>query len=278
MRKNSPMFIDMPSLLELQLQLGRAVLGGEATGLVAAVRGDGLDPAARLRIYRNHAFVTLGAVLEGTFPVVCRLVDKRFFAYACHEYLREHPPHSRCLAEYGADFADFLAGFEPCKDLPYLADVARFEWALNAAAMVREAAPLPIEALAAVPPEKAANLALIVQPSVSYFASGWPIDAIWQANQQSEVPTVDLAHGGTCIEVRRAVDAVAWRRLDPGAFAFRTAIADGLVLAAAAATATAEDPAFDLAAALDRVFAEELAVAFYFVDQRCANLGSTKIG
>jgi hypothetical protein len=36
-------------------------------------------------------------VLEDTFPVVCRLVDKRFFAYAAHEYLREHPPHSRCL-------------------------------------------------------------------------------------------------------------------------------------------------------------------------------------
>jgi hypothetical protein len=119
MRKNSPMPIAMPSLLELQLQLRRAVLGGEAAGLAGSIRGDGLDPAARLRIYRNHAFATLGTVLEDTFPVVCRLVDKRFFAYAAHEYLREHPPHSRCLVAYGADFADFLAGFEPCKDLPY---------------------------------------------------------------------------------------------------------------------------------------------------------------
>jgi hypothetical protein len=48
------------------LQLRRAVLGGDAAGLVAAIRGDGLDPAARLRIYRNHAFATLGAVLEST--------------------------------------------------------------------------------------------------------------------------------------------------------------------------------------------------------------------
>jgi len=88
------MSIDMPSLLELQLQLRRAVLGGDAAGLVAAIHGDGLDPAVRLRIYRNHAFAALGAVLESTFPVVCRLVDKRFFAYAAHEYLREHPPHS----------------------------------------------------------------------------------------------------------------------------------------------------------------------------------------
>jgi hypothetical protein len=272
------MSIEMTNLLELQLELRRAVLGGDTAALVPAIRGDGLDPAARLRIYRNHAFATLGAVLEGTFPVVCRLVDKRFFAYAAHEYLREHPPHSRCLVEYGADFADFLAGFAPCKDLPYLPEVARFEWALNVTATVREEASLPIEALAAVPPEKAAYLAMCLQPSVSYFTSGWPIDTIWQANQQSEVPTVDLAYGGARIEIRRAGNAVDWRPLDPGTLAFRRVLADGLVLAAAAATATVEDRAFDFAAALDRVFAEGLAVGLYFVDHRCANLGAMKIG
>jgi|SRR5271165_1733020 len=262
MRRSWPIFADMSTLLELQRQLRRAVLGGDAVELAAAIRGDGLAPAARLGIYRNHAFATLGAVLERTFPVVCRLVDERFFAYAAHEYLRGHPPHSRCLVEYGADFADFLARFEPCKDLPYLADVARFEWCLNIAATVREAAALAIETFATVPAEKAASLALRLQPSVRYFASGWPIDEIWQANQQSEVPTVDLASGGTCIEIRRAGDAGAWRRLDPGTFGFRTALADGLVLAAAAATAVAKDPGFDLAAALDCIFAEGLIIGF----------------
>src|SRR5271154_3135293 len=187
------MCTDMSQLLELQMRLRQAVLGGDAAEIVAAIQGNGLDPAARVGIYRHHAFATLGDALQTTFPVVCPLVDKRFFAYAAHEYLREHPPHSRCLIEYGADYADFLAGFEPCVDLPYLPDVARFEWALNMAATVGEAASLPIEALAAVPPEKAACLAVRLQPSVSYFASGWPIDAIWQASQQREVPTVDLA-------------------------------------------------------------------------------------
>src|SRR5947209_3219350 len=112
MRRSWPMSIEMPNLLELQMQLRRAVLGGDTAALGAAIRSDGLDPDARLRIYRNHAFATLGAVLERTFPVVCRLVDKRFFAFAAHEYLREHPPHSHCLIEYGANFGDFLAGFE----------------------------------------------------------------------------------------------------------------------------------------------------------------------
>lgn len=252
------MSIEMPNLLELQMQLRRAVIGGDTAALVPAIRGDGLDPAARLQIYRNHAVATLGAVLEGVFPVVCRLVDKRFFAYAAHEYLREHPPHSRCVVEYGANFGDFLAGFEPCKDLPYLADVALFEWALKTAATVRQASALKIEALAGIRPESAALLKLALQPCVSYFASRWPIDAIWLANQHEEVPAVDLASGGTTIEIRHADEGFSWQRLDPSAFAFRRALAEGFALGAAAATAA--DPTFDLAAALDRLFAEGLVV------------------
>src|SRR5260370_4818558 len=102
---------DVSMLLELQMRLRRAVLGGDTAEIVAAILGDGLDPAARVGIYRNHAFATLGDALQGTFPVVCRLVDKRFFAYAAHEYLREHPPHSPSLVHYRPDSSEFLAAF-----------------------------------------------------------------------------------------------------------------------------------------------------------------------
>src|ERR1700741_2217196 len=210
------MCTDMSLLLELQMRLRRAVLGGDTAEIVAALQGDGLDPAARVGLYRHHAFATLGDALQGTFPVVCRLVDKRFFAYAAHEYLRENPTHSRCLVEYGADFGDFLARFAPCEKFPYLADVARFEWALNIAATVREATPLQAEALAAVPAEQAAYVALRLQPSLSYFASPWPIDTIWQANKEDEVPRIDLGSGGPSLEIRRSGEAVAWRGLRPG--------------------------------------------------------------
>src|SRR5258708_27584559 len=178
MPKSWPMQTDMSMLLELQLRLRRAVLGGDTAEIVAAIQGDALDPAARVGIYRHHAFTTLGDALQTTFPVVCRLVDNRFFAYAAHEYLREHPPHSRCLVEYGADFADFLARFTPCQKLPYLADVARFEWALNIATTVRKATSLQAETLAAVPPGEAASVAFRLQPSLIYFASSFPIDSI----------------------------------------------------------------------------------------------------
>ena len=117
MPKSWPMCTDMSQLLELQMRLRRAVLGGDTAEIVAAIQGDGLDPAARVGIYRHHAFATLGDALQSTFPVVCRLVDKRFFAYAAHEYLREHPPHSRCLRRVWRRFRRLPRALRPVPEI-----------------------------------------------------------------------------------------------------------------------------------------------------------------
>ena len=81
-------------------------------------------------------------------------------------------------------------------------------------------------------------------------------------------PAVALASGGARLEIRRADDGVAWRRLDAAAFAFRTALADGLVLAAAMASATLQDPAFDVTAAVQHLLAEGLVVAYCLSSER----------
>ena len=187
--------------------------------------------------------------------MICRLVDKRFFAYVAHEYLREHPPHSRCLVEYGADFADFLADFEGCEALPYLADIARFERALNIAATVREAPPMRPEALAAVSAEEAA-----MSRSVCSLRSATlpPLGRSMRSGRQTNRTRYRRSISRAAAPASRsaAPGGVAWRRLDAAAFAFRTALADGLVLAAAMAGATLQDPAFDVTAAVQHLFAE----------------------
>jgi Putative DNA-binding domain len=263
MPKKSPPHRDISMLHELQSRLRRAVVGGDTQGLGQAILGDGLDPAARVRIYRHHALATLGNALRGKFPVVCRLVGERFFAFAADRYLSVRPPASRCLVEYGADFPEFLAGFTPCADLPYLADVARLEWALCAAAARPDAPPLALEGLATIPLCEAPRVVFRLQPSLQYVASPWPIDAIWRANQQDEPAPVDLDGGGRAdIEIRRAGTAVVWRKLDPPIFAFRSALAEGRSLAAAISAAMPWGPDFDATMALRQALGEGLAVGF----------------
>lgn len=72
----------MPSLAELQHAFARAIWDGADGEVVGAIRGDGLLPEARVALYRHHVFTTLTAALAATYPVVSRLVDERFFAYA----------------------------------------------------------------------------------------------------------------------------------------------------------------------------------------------------
>jgi hypothetical protein len=253
----------MPALRELQRCVRDALLGGDQRA-AAEVEGDGLTPEARLDIYRHHVVTTLTAALESTFPVVCRLVDRRFFAYAADAFIRDNPPDGPCLFEYGRAFPDFLAAFPACRDQAYLADVARLEWAMNEALHAEDAEPLDPERLAAVAPEDMPRLVLRLDPSLSLLASPWPVDRIWRANQEVAPPdsAVDLGAGSVCLEIRREGGDVVMRALEPADHALRRGLLGRETLERAAAAALAIDPAFDLAAALGNLIAERILVGF----------------
>jgi len=125
---------------------------------------------------------------------------------AADTYLRAHPPAGPCLFEYGDSFPDFLAAFSPCRDLAYLPDVARLEWAMSAALHAPDVDAMDPARLADVAAEDLPRLTCAVDPSVSYLESPWPVEQIWRANQDEDgAPSdpIDLASGGVRLEVRR---------------------------------------------------------------------------
>jgi hypothetical protein len=254
----------MPALRDLQASIRDAILGDDASPAARDIAGDGLEPEARLHVYRHHVFTTLTAALEATFPVVCRLVDARFFAYAADSYIRSHLPAGPCLAEYGATFPAFLAEFPPCRAHAYLPDVARLEWAMNIAAHAEGGVPLDTARLAGVPVDALPRLILQFDPSVSFIASPWPIDRIWRANQDDADGTdaVDLDSGSVQLEVRRSGEIVTMRAVGRPRYAFRHALHEGLPLERAAADALALDPSFDLTLEIGHLLEDGLPVEF----------------
>ena len=246
---------------ELQASFTRALLQDDAA-VAGAVLGDGLVPEARIAIYRHHVLTTLTDALKVAYPVVCRLVDERFFAYAADGYIRQQPPTGPCLFEYGASFPSFLAAFPPCCAFVYLPDVAWLEWAMHAAWYAEDAVPLERECMRGVAPDDPAGLTFAFDPSVSYVHSPWPIDRIWRANQPDADPdeTVRLDASATYLEVRRLDDDATFRSLALGIFAFRATLAEHRPLVEAFDAALTADPDFDLATALQALFAEGLVV------------------
>ena len=137
----------MPALLELQHAMRVYLLGegagevgeaGEAGGSeaqrIAAWCAEGaVHATARLAIYRNTCSGTLIRALGLSYPAVRRVVGGDFFDATAERFIGRQPPVSAYLDGYGADFADFLAGFAPAAGVPYLADLARLEWAVSRA-------------------------------------------------------------------------------------------------------------------------------------------------
>jgi hypothetical protein len=246
----------MHTLRELQAEFRQALLGYGKAALRGLICDDGLPIAVRLDIYRNNVFVSLKQVLKDTFPVVCRLVDERFFVYATDEFIRSDPPEQACLFAYGGRFADFLAAFPPCRELVYLPDVARLEWLISVAAHAAESMPLSPGALNSVGESDSPNLVFRLDPSLGFLESPWPVDRIWLANQPECDPedAVDLNMDGARLEVRRAGETVLFRRLDPATFALRSLLAGGHRLEAATEAAFAADPHFEFTAAFGDLF------------------------
>jgi len=246
------------ALRDLQLAMGRSVLGHDETSLADAIVGDGIAPESRLRIYRHHYEISLTEALKAIYPAICRLVDERFFGYAAHEYIKAHPPRRPCLHEYGESFADFLASFPPCRTLAYLADVARMEWRINASLHAPSEPPLAADAFRDVAIGDYPRLVFRLLPSLGYLESPWPIDRIWSGREEA----VDLGEGGCRLEIRQRGEEVVFACLDKPQFVLRRALLAGERLESAVAGALAADPHFDLAMALKRLLGEELVTGF----------------
>jgi len=252
----------MYSLRDLQARFSRALLHNEPGAIADAIEPDGLDPAVRLGVYRTTVMLSLTDTLAASFPVICRLVDPRFFAFAADAFIRQAPPRAACLDRYGDAFPAFLDAFPACAEYPYLGDVARLEWALHRAARAPYLQPLAPTAMAAFAPDQTADMQIALDPAVAYIESAWPVAEIWTANQPEvlDPPPVDLAAGGVRLEVYRP-DAVAeFRPLSQATFAFRRQVAAGAGLEAAVDAVLAAAPEFDLTQAFADLFADRLVV------------------
>ncbi len=255
----------MPSLRELQRGFSAATLFGDdaATARLAVMAGD-LDPQTRIGIYRNNILGNYRKVLAATFPVIRQLVGGPFFDAATDQFVRGYPSRHGDVNGYGADYAEFLGFYPPARELHYLADVARLEWAVDQANIAADAAPLDVAALGGVAPDALAEVRFQLHPSARLIASPFPILRIWQVNQPGHEGDdhVDLDDGSDQLLVARGDRGIAIDRIGKGEHAFLTALAANATLGTAATHAAEVEPEFDLAAALRRHVANHALVAF----------------
>ena len=233
----------MPALHELQQAFGMAMLREEDDGVCSHIVEGAFSAPERLRIYRNTCRSALTGALRMTYPAVERLVGADFFDAATARFIAAHPARSGYLNEYGGGFADFLATFSAASALPYLANVARFEWALSVAANALDAPVLEARALAAVDPQRHAALRFEPHPSVSLLALAHPADQIADAvlsGDGAAMAQVDLTSGPVWLVAHRGPGGVEAQRLEQHAYGFLSRLCAGEAWGSLAETPGAE--------------------------------------
>jgi hypothetical protein len=211
----------MPALLELQRAMRASIVELDASAIVESL-ATGSEPD-RLDIYRNTIFFALTRALRLAFPAVELLVGGEFFASAADAFIREYLPRAAYLDLYGGEFPDFLSRFPPAISLPYLADVARLEWAVNRALHAPDETPLDLSRLAALVPDDQGRVSFRVHPSVSLLRSDFPVDDFWRAVLNSDdqaLADLDFTSGPAFLLIERGPTGVEVTRLKKPAWRF----------------------------------------------------------
>ncbi len=257
----------MPPWADRQRGFAAALLAPKPAVPPGLVGPDGEPSPKRFAVYRNNVVVGLIEALQTSFPATRRIVGVEFFRVMAREYVTSQPPTSPILLDYGAEFPNFMAGFEPAATLPYLPDVARIERAWIEAFHAREAVALAATGFAAVPSEWVAEIHLALHASLRIVRSQFPALTIWRMNVADGVPMpVDLAAGGEDALVVRPDAEVEVRAMPGGAAEFVAALADRQSLTQATQEAIAAEARFDLTSTLTALISAGVFIGYSFAD------------
>jgi hypothetical protein len=207
----------------------------------------GKAAARRYNVYRNNVTVSLIDALAAIYPTVQRITGVDFFRAMARFHIRATPPTSPLLFEYGRDFPAFIEQYEYARAMPWLADTARLERAWLDAYHAADAEPLPVDALAAVPPERLADLIFKPHPAAKIVRSRFAIATIFAANRGTDPASrIDASTPEDALITRPDLDVVV-QRLPPGGAVLLEFLISGRPLGEAAASALDASPSLDLA-------------------------------
>ena len=223
------------------------LLNAEALPPSFLTSSSGANDPRRYAVYRNNVTASLIRAMEANFPAIARLVGEEFFSAMAQVFVSAHPPRSRLLTEYGADFPAFLEEFPPVEPYPYLADVARIEQMWREAFHETDAPILAAKDFAVLSSEQLPTLRLAAHPACRILSSRFAAGSIFTANRSDTyAEDIDPAKGEWVLVTRPCLDCEV-RILGAASGAFINALIEGETLETAAAAAMATSDPFDLA-------------------------------
>ncbi|OOG60511.1 hypothetical protein B0E47_02720 [Rhodanobacter sp. B05] len=231
-----------PSLSELQAGFARAMIDGAAPALLPWIGMRGIEPAARLQIYRNAILATQVASLVTSFPAVERMLGVDCFDGWATRYAAWHGSRSGNLQNLGDDFADYLETQAELSGMRWLGELARLDWLRQCTILAADARALDAVALQAALLAAGDDPLLHLLPCVRAIAAPFPLLDLWRHCESPQTLAVDLDGGAQGVLLWREDGQVAMQACIPAIVALVTALKQGKRVSAAVEAAHTLDP------------------------------------
>lgn len=253
----------MTSLRELQQAFAADLSGEHIRQLRGIVSTDRIPAERRVNIYRNNLRASHRSSLAAIYPVAEKLVGADFFRYMADRYVRVYPSQSGSLQYFGRYLSEFLVDFDPAVTLPYLADVARLEWASHVVLHGPTSEAANLESIPGLAPVEILNLRLEFGSTCRLVHSPFPIFSIWETNQNGYFgdDAVDLNQGSQTVIVARPKSEVELWHLNKTECIFAEILIAGRTLGSAVEALNFSGHDFNLEMLLEK-FVRSGAVAF----------------
>ena len=210
-----------------------------------------------LAVYRNAVGANYRNAMSASYAVVRELTGRPFFDAAVDAFVAAHPSTGGDLNVYGGNFATFLASYPYARDLPYLPDVARLEWAIDEATRAADSTVSPqrtVAALAALGADDLMQQRFTVDPSCRLLRSDFPVLRIWQAHgaEGDRDFDIDFDVPADHLLIRREGNVPVVERMTGAEHEWLAALQAGHALNLALEAAFARDAEFDVGAMLGK--------------------------
>jgi len=152
-----------------------------------------ITPEQRLQVYRNSFIMGVSEALAITYQHTLALVGEEFFNSVSRAFILATPPSENNIITYGEGFNEYLAGLAQLNEMPYISEMARFEWLLEQTSNKKvDDKQLDLSQLALLPEDELDRLTFQTPTQISLFHSTQNISHLYNMLITDDITESDL--------------------------------------------------------------------------------------
>ena len=236
----------MSALAKIQRDFCQFILGRGCQDFMQHVKPTTLSQQSSLGIYHNTIFSVHARALQNDYPLVFSMMgpsDARIMAFA---YVETSFPCTASLDEWGGGLVTFIQRYESASSLPYLSDVAQYEWSKHKAYCAPEDPLLTPEDMRKLTVLDQEDLIFRFQKSFQLLAFSYPLEQIISAHQENPKEPILEFQGSSYALILKHQGFIKVYWLAPSLFVFVNRLKEGQDVEVAFAAAQVLEPQFDV--------------------------------